>query len=80
MEPTGDSIDVSGSVPNTVNFEGVAIEGGRTLWLDLLEVWATVDEEAAATAACLLTRGAKSSNDKPRDLLFLDISLQKFSC
>ena len=31
IDPTGDSIDVSGSVPNTVNFEGVAIEGGRTL-------------------------------------------------
>jgi len=31
MDSTGDSMDVSGSVPNTVNFEGVAIEGGRTL-------------------------------------------------
>jgi len=34
-----------------------------------------VDEEAAAVV--LLARGAKSSNDKPRDLPFSDISLQQ---
>ena len=79
IDSTGDSTDVSGSVPNTVNLEAVEIEGGRTLWFDFLGFWATVDEEAAATAV-LLTNGAKSSNDKLRDLLLSDISLQKFSC
>ena len=31
IDSTGDSMDVSGSVPNTVNLEAVEIEGGRTL-------------------------------------------------